>query len=75
MDDIFVYTTRLPDGQREITCPCLDGYTVLLDDRLSPQGRKEAFDHAVRHINNHDFEDRDTKNVNSIERFAHGLDT
>lgn len=68
MDDIYVYTVRLPDGFREMVTPCLDGYTVYLDDRLDRTGRIREYRHAVRHIQNHDFE---RYGVQDIETDAH----
>lgn len=45
-------------------------YTVLINAKLSQDGRVEAYEHALRHINNGDFEKTD---VQSIELQAHGL--
>jgi len=49
--------------------PCLDGYTVYLNARLSYAGRVRAYHHAIRHIERNDFENDD---VQKIEEEAHG---
>ena len=33
MDDIYVYSVRLPDKIDELVTPCIGGYTVWLSDR------------------------------------------
>lgn len=48
--------------------PCLAGYTVYINDKLSPEGRRAAYRHALYHIVNRDFEKSD---VNEIEAEAH----
>lgn len=68
MDDIFVYTVKLPPGIDEVVMPCLDGYTVYLDANLDHESRIKAYEHAVYHIRNHDFERPD---VQEIETEAH----
>ncbi len=67
-DDIYIYMADLPDGINEMICPCSGGYTVYIDDKLSPEGKRRAYAHALRHITNHDFEKSD---VNLIELDAH----
>lgn len=68
MDDIFVYLVKLPDGIDEVVMPCFDGYTVYIDSSLSHSGQIRAYNHALHHINNHDFE---KANVQQIEYEAH----
>lgn len=68
MDNIYTYIVDLPDGVNEIVCPCLNGYTVYIDDKLSPEGKRNAYKHALYHITNNDFEKTD---VNAIELEAH----
>ena len=67
-DDVFVYIVDLPDGVNEMVAPCATGYTIYIDDKLSPEGRREAYCHALHHIVNRDFEKSD---VNEIEVEAH----
>lgn len=71
MDDIFVYLTDLPDGIREMVVPCGDGnYTVYLSAKMDDAHRIKAYQHALDHIHNHDFQKTD---VQQIEAAAHGL--
>lgn len=67
-DRLFIYHIALPDGINEAVLPCLDGYTIYLNEKLSPQKREDAFWHAIEHIQNHDFEKTD---VQEIESQAH----
>ena len=69
MVDVFVYIVDLPDQVDEMVTPCLDGYTVYLNARLSYAGRVRAYHHAIRHIERNDFE---VENVQKIEEEAHG---
>lgn len=45
-----------------------DSYTVLLNARLTHERQLEAYYHAIRHIQNNDYEKED---VNKIEFDAH----
>lgn len=68
MDDIFVYYTKLPQGINEFITPCLDGYTLYIDENISDEKRFQAYMHALGHIKNNDFEHY---NVQIIEAKAH----
>lgn len=68
MVDVFVYIVDLPDQVDEMVTPCLDGYTVYLNARLSYSGRVRAYHHAIRHIERNDFE---RANVQEIEMETH----
>lgn len=68
MDNIFVYVVPLPDEIYEAVAPCADGYTVWLSDRLSNEQRMKEYRHAIRHIEQGDFERFD---VQEIETQAH----
>lgn len=70
MVDIYTYIVPLPDGINEAVMACASGYTVYIDDRLSPEGRIRAYNHAIRHIQEGDFEQED---VQEIEAKAHAL--
>ncbi len=63
MDDIYVYTVKLPDKVDELVTPCIGGYTVWLSDRLDDAHRKEAYEHALWHIENGDFERDDVQEI------------
>lgn len=71
MDDIFVRLAKLPCGINEFVTPCLDGYCVYINDKLTERGRMEAYRHAVKHINGNDFEKID---VQEIESCAHDIE-
>lgn len=72
MSEVFVYLVDLPDGFQEVVMPCSDGnYTVYIDARLDNIQRQEAYQHAIRHIQNDDFSKTD---VQSIEYEAHRKD-
>lgn len=67
MDDLYVYITDLPVN--EAVCPCdVYGYTIYIDAKLSPEGRRKAMRHALWHIQNGDF---DRFDVQEIEEEAH----
>ena len=68
MVDVYVYIVDLPERVDEMVTPCLDGYTVYLNARLSYAGRVNAYHHAIRHIERNDFENDD---VQKIEEEAH----
>lgn len=67
-DDIYVYLIELPDGVKEAVLACNGGYTVYIDPRQSKAGCLRSYQHALKHIMNHDFEKTD---VQSIESQAH----
>ncbi len=67
MDNVYTYLVDLPDGIDEAVLPCLEGYTIYLDNSLSPSGLERAYYHALEHIANNDF---DKTNVNKIEAEA-----
>lgn len=71
-DDVFVYLADLPDGINEMVTPCADGcYTAYIDARLNTVQRQKAYRHAIRHIENNDFQKSD---VQQIEADAHKED-
>ena len=65
---IFTYIINLPNKVKECVTPCLDGYTIYINENLSDNARIEAYNHAMKHIKNNDFEKSD---VQSIEEDAH----
>lgn len=68
MDDIFIYCIPLPDAVNEVVTPCLTGYTVYINSNLDREHALQAYQHALRHIGNRDFE---KDNVQTIETDAH----
>lgn len=69
MDDYYVYIASLPPGINEMVEPCANGYTIYISDNLSPAGRARAYQHALRHIKNGDFEKKCSADM--IEIWAH----
>ena len=67
-DEIYVYYVPLPDGIKEAVLTCQCGYTIYIDPRQSKDGIQRSYNHALRHIQNHDFEKTD---VQEIETEAH----
>lgn len=60
---------NFPNGGNEMVVKNEDGsYTILINAKLSDQGRIEAYEHALKHIENEDFE---KMNVQEIEFAAH----
>ncbi len=68
MAEVYVYIVDLPDRVDEMVTPCIDGYTVYLNARLTYAGRVRAYHHAMRHIDRNDFEGND---IQEIEMEAH----
>lgn len=68
MDEIYIYQAQMPPGIKEMVVPCSDGYTVYIDGDLSDEAQREAYDHALRHINN---ADHGKESVSDIETEAH----
>lgn len=67
-NNIYVYIVDLPNEVSEMVTPCMDGYTVYLNARLSYSGRVRAYHHAIRHIEGNDWR---KENVQEIEADAH----
>lgn len=74
-DDVYVYLRDdLPPQVREIVSPNPDGtYTILIDSRLNDDMRLSAFNHALNHIDNGDFDVDNVATVDAIELRAHGI--
>ena len=66
----FVYTFPLPGILRESVSYDVaeDTYTILINSNLSREQQLEAYEHAMRHIADRDF---DKENVQEIEMAAH----
>lgn len=69
--DIYVYCVPLPGKCREAVTVDTedDGYTIYLNEKLSPDQRRRSYEHALRHIVRNDFALDD---VQMIECEAHG---
>lgn len=74
-DDVYVYLRDdLPPQIHEMISPNCDGtYTILIDARLNDDMRLAAYNHALDHIDNGDFDVDNVATVDAIELRAHGL--
>lgn len=72
-DNVYVYLRDdLPPKTHEMVCPNPDGtYTILIDAKLNYIMQMESFNHALKHIQDGDFEKCD---VQEIEADAHGIE-
>lgn len=70
--NVIVIDFKGVKGNEMITVNEDDSYTILINARLSYEGQLKAYEHALRHINDNDFQKED---VQSIEYNAHQLDT
>lgn len=67
--DVNVFLINFPNSGREMVVPNEDDtYTVLINARLSHEEQLKAYEHALRHITNEDFNRLD---VQEIETRAH----
>lgn len=70
MDDIFVYIIAMDPLVKEQVVKNPDGtFSIFINDYLSQERRIKAYDHAVSHIRNGDFDKN--ADVDAIEREAH----
>lgn len=69
--DVNTFLVNFPSPGKEMVVQNEDGsYTVLINAKLSQDGRIKAYEHALNHINNGDFDKSDVQN---IEFQAHEL--
>lgn len=68
-DDIFIYVVDMPISVHEAVLPCFCGYTVYINSKLSYRERVKAYNHAMKHIENNDFECEE--DIQTIEARAH----
>ena len=68
MPDIYIYICKLDGGIDEAVLPCIDGYTVYIDERLDDEHRRRVLAHALEHIRRGDCAGGD---VQLIEEVAH----
>ena len=68
MDDTFVYCVPLPSSINEMVTPCDGGeFTIYINETLSYEKKIEAYNHALRHIANGDFDCDTTKDIHEVE--------
>ena len=69
--DVNVVLVNFPNSGREMVVKNEDdAYTILINARLSNDEQLKAYQHAMKHIENDDFEKTDAQ---QIETVAHGL--
>lgn len=68
MDDVYVYLADLPDGIHEMICPCADGHTIYIDASLTREQACKAYNHAIQHIMEKDFDKDDVQQIESEVR-------
>jgi len=56
---ITVCVKPLPGSVRAFSMPCGDGYTVIVNDCLSPTEKQKALEHELGHIKNNDHYNRE----------------
>lgn len=67
--DVNVVVMNFPNTQKEMVVQNEDGsYTILINAKLSDAGQLKAYNHAMKHIEEDDFQKAD---VQSIEAAAH----
>lgn len=70
--DVNIVLLDIDYRTKEVVTENEDGtYTVVINARLSEDGKLQAYKHAMHHINNHDFA---RSNVQTIEHSAHNID-
>lgn len=70
--DVNTFLINFPTPGNEMVVENEDGsYTILINAKLSQDGQLKAYQHALSHINNEDFEKSD---IQSIELHAHELE-
>lgn len=76
VDENYVYVylrDDMPPQTREMVTPCADGYTVYINAALDEKHRIEAYEHALAHIENGDFDIDNISTAQEIEARAHRI--
>lgn len=71
MDDIFTYLVDIPGKTKEVVMPCLDGFTIYIDNKLDRQAQINAYNHAIKHIKSGDFDKEDVSIIELDVRRTH----
>ena len=71
MIDVFIVFADLPCSIRGFTKKCIDGYTVVLNARMSREQNIKTYDHEIDHIKNGHLDKE--LNIQEIEYIAHTL--
>ena len=69
-DNIYTYLVNdMPISVKEFVVPCDGGYTIYINSKLSYIQQQIAYQHALKHIKNGDYENN--YEVQKIELKAH----
>lgn len=68
MNDVNVHLIAFPTGKaKEVVVPCEDGtYSVFIDKNIASNQQLLAYNHAMKHIKNFDFEKEDVQQIESV---------
>ena len=69
--NVVVIDSKTPKGREMVSINEDGNYTILINARLPYEGQVKAYEHAMKHINNNNFQEND---VQKIEYAAHQLD-
>lgn len=67
--EIYLYRIKMNCGINEVVLPCIDGYTVYIDESLDDIHALRAYQHALIHIYHGDCDT--IRDVNRVEYEAH----
>ena len=71
-DNIYLYRVKFPGNRiREAVMPCVDGYTIYIDEALDDEAARKAYRHALCHIQRGDLERSDRESAQDVEEAAH----
>lgn len=74
VDRNYVYVYLRDDMPvNEMIAPCADGYTVYINAKLDREHQVKAYEHALSHIENGDFDINNIDDVQQIEARAHKI--
>lgn len=74
VDRNYVYVYLRDDMPvNEMITPCADGYTVYINAKLDREHQVAAYEHALSHIENGDFDIDNVDDVQQIEARAHRI--
>lgn len=62
---IYTYLVPFPNSVHEYVTETIDGdHAIYINDKLTPEAQKQAYNHALDHIAHHDFDaDQDADEI------------
>lgn len=74
VDTNYVFVYLLDDMPvNEMVTPCAEGYTIYINAKLDHEHQVRAYEHALKHIEDGDFDVNNMASVQEIESKAHEL--